>query len=58
MPPSLPGRTRFWIPQTPRIATCGGLMTGVKDSMPKEPRFVTVKVPPASLSGLMWPLLA
>ena len=35
--------------------TCGGLMTGVKLSMPKEPRLEMVKEAPDSRSGLMDP---
>ncbi len=41
---------------TPRIPTWGTLRTGVKLWTPRAPRFVTVKVPPASSSGVMPPL--
>ena len=44
-----------WMLQTPRMPTCGGLSTGVKLSMPKAPRLVTVKVPPLSSSGVILP---
>ena len=40
-------RTGFnWMAPTPKIATCGGLMRGVKVSIPRDPRLLTVNVPP------------
>src|SRR5438132_582331 len=36
---------------TPRIATCGWLMTGIPNSAPNTPGLVIVKVPPATSSG-------
>jgi len=38
-----------------RIAACGGLMTAVKPLMPNMPRLETVKVPPESSGGVIWP---
>jgi len=38
-----------------RTASCGALMTGVKLTIPKEPRLEMVKLAPESLSGLMEP---
>src|ERR1035438_613710 len=35
-----------WMASTPRIATCGGFSSGVKDSIPRPPRLLTVKVAP------------
>ena len=37
------------------MPTCGGFSIGVKLSIPKFPRFVTVNVPPPSSSGEMYP---
>ena len=36
---------------TPKMPVCGGLMTGVKLSMPNEPRLLTVKVACRALSA-------
>ena len=58
MEPSAAWRGRWTVVHTPRMPVWGGLITGVKDSTPKEPRLVTVKVPPLSRSGLMLPLRA
>ena len=41
----------------PRMATCGWLMIGVSNSAPRLPVLVSVKVPPASSSGLTCPAL-
>ena len=43
---------------TPRIPVCGGLITGVKDSIPIAPRLVTVNEPPVKRSGLIEPFCA
>jgi hypothetical protein len=37
---------------TPRIATCGWLMTGVAKMLPKLPKLVIENVPPCTSSGL------
>ncbi len=44
--------TRFSIVPTPRIATCGWLMIGVPNRLPKIPGLVIVNVPPWTSSGL------
>ena len=36
---------------TPRIATCGGLSSGVNDSIPRLPRLLMVKVAPGDAIG-------
>ena len=41
--------------QIPRIATSGKFSTGVKLSIPIDPRFVTVNVAPINSSGLIFP---
>ena len=52
-------RTGFnWMESTPRIATCGGLSRGVKDSIPKPPRLLTVKVAPDKSSTEIVPCTA
>ena len=43
---------------TPKMATSGGLMMGVKMSTPYIPRFVTVKVLPVTSSTVRVPALA
>ena len=37
---------------TPRMATCGWLITGVAKTLPKLPKFVIENVPPCTSSGL------
>ena len=49
--PSGPAAARGTIASTPRMATCGALSTGVKDSTPKAPRLLTVKVAAGKLVG-------
>ena len=38
----------------PRIADCGRNTTGVSNSAPRDPVFVSVNVPPESSSGFSW----
>ena len=39
---------------TPRIATCGWLITGVANTLPKLPKLVMENVPPGTSSGFSW----
>ena len=41
---------RFSMVPTPRMPTCGWLMMGVPNRLPKTPGFVMVKVPPCTSS--------
>ena len=52
-----PSRTTGFgfIAPTPRIAACGGLITGTMRSMPYMPRLETVNVPAESSGGVILP---
>src|SRR4029453_13308576 len=53
-PGSFTTTARLTTAPVPRMPTCGWLMIGVSKSAPRLPVLVSVKVPPASSSGLFF----